>query len=98
LAIYPGPKTENPEPDLKAAQEAWQFVKETINSGVFEMVVLSEFVDLLEYNVVDEHEVVDSLSKRPEDLHVIITGANPPRSLVDAADLVTAINKVGRVG
>jgi cob(I)alamin adenosyltransferase len=78
----------------KAAQEGWRFAKETMNSGLFEMVVLSEFMYLLAHKVIDGREVVDFLSQRPEDLHVIITGEDPPQLLIDAADLVTAINNV----
>jgi cob(I)alamin adenosyltransferase len=83
----------NSRPDSTAAREMWQFAKESINSGAFEMVVLSEFMDLLANRTIDEHEAVDFLSNRPADLHVIITGADPPQLLIDAADLVTAINR-----
>jgi cob(I)alamin adenosyltransferase len=83
-----------PKPDPNAVEEAWQLAKETMNSGLFEMVVLSEFVHLLALRALDIHEVVDFLSKRRAGLHVIITGTDPPQLLIDAADLVTAINNV----
>lgn len=89
-----GGESENPSPDPKTAQKAWKLAKETINSGRFQMVVLNEFMYLLAQKVIDGHEAVDFLSKRPADVHVIITGGNPPQLLVDAADIVTAINRV----
>ncbi|MGO9570559.1 MAG: cob(I)yrinic acid a,c-diamide adenosyltransferase [Desulfomonilaceae bacterium] len=96
LGNNPATGSENPQSDPEEAEKAWQFAKETISSGRFQMVVLNEFIYLLAHNAIDGNEVVDFLSKRPADLHVIITGANPPQLLVDAADLVTAINRVKR--
>jgi cob(I)alamin adenosyltransferase len=87
---------ENPTSDQENAQKAWKLAKETINSGRFQMVVLNEFVDLLIHKAIDGREAVDFLSKRPADVHVIITGSDPPQLLVDAADLVTAINRLQR--
>lgn len=92
LSICPAPKSERPEPDQNAAREAWQFTKDNTNSGMYQMVVLSDFTYLLAHSAIDKHEVVDFLSNRPEDLHVIITGEDPPQLLIDAADLVTSIN------
>jgi cob(I)alamin adenosyltransferase len=89
-------ESENPSSYPENAQKAWKLAKETINSGRFQMVVLNEFIYLLAHKAVDGREVVDFLSKRPADVHVIITGSNPPQLLVDAADLVTAINRVQR--
>jgi cob(I)alamin adenosyltransferase len=94
LKAYSVPRTGRPKPDPRAAQEGWQFAKEKMNSGLFDMVVLSELVCLLVLKVIDGHEVIHFLSKRPDDLHVIITGADPPQLLIDAADLVTEINDV----
>lgn len=86
-------KSQNTRTDPEAVHKAWQFTKETISSGTFQMVVLIEFMYLLAHNAIETHEVVDFLLNRPADLHVIITGADPPQVLIDAADLVTAINK-----
>jgi len=91
-----GGESEDHSPDPETAQEAWKLAKEAINSGRFQMVVLNEFIYLLAHKVVDGHEAVDFLLKRPADVHVIITGVDPPQLLVDAADLVTAINRVQR--
>jgi cob(I)alamin adenosyltransferase len=89
-----GGKSEDPSPDPETAQKAWKLAKDAINSGRFQMVVLNEFIYLLAHKAIDGHEAVDFLSKRPADVHVIITGEDPPQLLVDAADLVTAINRV----
>jgi cob(I)alamin adenosyltransferase len=91
-----GGESEDPSPDPETAQKAWKLAKEAINSGRFQMVVLNEFIYLLAHKAIDGHEAVDFLLKRPADVHVIITGADPPQMLVDAADLVTAINRVQR--
>ena len=86
-------KSENSLPETEAARKAWQFTRETISSGTFQMVVLNEFMYLLAHKAIDAHEVVDFLLNRPPELHVIITASDPPQLLMDAADLVTAINR-----
>jgi cob(I)alamin adenosyltransferase len=39
-------------------------------------------------------EIVDFLGKRPEMLHVIVTGRNAKPELIEAADLVTEMTQV----
>lgn len=58
------------------------------------MVVLSDFMYFLAHDAIAANEVVDFLSKRPEDVHVIMTGEDPPQLIIDAADMVTDIKDV----
>ena len=78
----------------KAALEAWQFAKNVIVSGKYDIVILDELTYLLKYNMIEEVEVVDFLTGKPKDLHVIVTGRGAPMSLIDDADLVTEMKKV----
>lgn len=82
-------ESENIEEDIKAAQSAWGFAKETINSGKYQIVVLDELTYLIKYKMVSEDEIIEILTKRPRGTHVIVTGRDAPKSLIDAADLVT---------
>ena len=58
------------------------------------MVVLNELISLITHKVLVANEVVACLAGRPDDLHVMITGTDPPPILIETADLVTAINDV----
>lgn len=59
-----------------------------------DIVVLDEFTYSMHYGWVPVDDVIDTLSRRPEPLHVIITGRYVPRKLMDCADVVTAMKLI----
>jgi len=87
-------KSEDIQKDVKVAQEAWSFAKDKISSGEYRVVVLDELTYLMKYEMVSEEEIVDFLSERPPDLHVVVTGRDAPPSLIEAADLVTEMREI----
>ncbi len=87
-------KSENIEEDIRIAREAWDFAKEKIASGAYDLVVLDELTYLVKYGMVDELDVLDAIVNRPEDLHVIVTGRDAPQSIMAAADLITEMRAV----
>ena len=46
------------------------------------------------YGWVPVADVVDTLKRRPDTLHVIITGRYAPQELIDCADLVTEMKLI----
>ena len=50
--------------------------------------------DALHYGWVPVADVVDTLKRRPDTLHVIITGRYAPQELIDCADLVTEMKLI----
>jgi cob(I)alamin adenosyltransferase len=82
-------ESENLEEDKKIAQEAWDFAKEVINSGKYQMVILDELTYLIKYKMVSEDEIINVLANRPDDLHLVVTGRDASDSLIEIADLVT---------
>jgi len=87
-------QSEDMEKDKAAARQAWSFAKNAIASGRYHMVVLDEFTYLLIYKMVGLEEVLQILTEKPKNLHVVITGRNAPQPLIDAADLVTEMKAV----
>ncbi|MGY1434866.1 cob(I)yrinic acid a,c-diamide adenosyltransferase [Streptomyces reniochalinae] len=77
-----------------AAREGWEQVKRDLAAETYRMLVLDEFAYPMHWGWVDVHEVVSVLRDRPGTQHVVVTGRNAPRELVDAADLVTDFSKV----
>ncbi|MBM3301673.1 MAG: cob(I)yrinic acid a,c-diamide adenosyltransferase [Deltaproteobacteria bacterium] len=93
------------EPDLQSEErtsakrkkqvtETWQSAKELIASGRFHIVVLHCLTEVISPDLLNPHEVGQTLSNRPEGVHVLVTGALAPRSLTDLADLVTEVNLI----
>lgn len=82
-------QSENLEEDIKVAREAWDFAKDIIKSGKYELVILDELTYLIKYKMVNEDEIVNFLKNRPEGLTIVVTGRDASKSLIDSADLVT---------
>ena len=87
-------KSDDPEKDKALARSAWEDAKTTILSGRHDMVVLDEFTYVINYSMVDLNDVLDTLKRRPQKVHVVITGRNAREELVQAADLVTEMRNI----
>ena len=92
-------ETQDRARDIQAAKNAWEVSKQMIEASrgddpKYDMVLLDELNIVLRYSYLDLAEVVDFLSHKPDDLHVIVTGRNAKPELVEAADLVTEMTMV----
>ena len=82
-------QSEDLEQDIRIAQEAWQFAKGTIAEDRHDIIILDELTYLVEYEMVDDAEVVETLTARPADMHIVVTGRGASRALIEAAEVVT---------
>ncbi|NLD92505.1 MAG: cob(I)yrinic acid a,c-diamide adenosyltransferase [Fibrobacter sp.] len=82
-------KSENIDEDKAAARDAWDFAKVKISSNEFGLVILDELTYLVKFGMVSEEEIMDILCKRPQNLHVVVTGRYAGEQLIANADLVT---------
>ncbi len=76
------------------AVEQWSRCREAILGGEEDIIVLDEFTYALHYGWVPVADAVDTLQRRPDDMHVIITGRYAPQELIDYADLVTEMKQI----
>ncbi len=81
--------TKNPEQDRRTASKAWDTVEPRILSGEYQMVILDEINYVLNYGFLDEEKVLSALRNKPPMVHVVCTGRNAPKGLMEIADLVT---------
>jgi cob(I)alamin adenosyltransferase len=87
--------TEKPDPDdVRLVEEAWNFARENILGGQYDMVILDEINYAISYKMLPPERVIETLKKKPEILHVILTGRNAHPLLVDLADMVTEMREV----
>ncbi len=87
-------KKEENEADRRVAREGFRLAREKIESDLFDLVILDEITYLPHYGFLDVDEIVDLLHQRPPRLHMILTGRNAHRSLIDVADTVTEMDAV----
>ena len=80
--------------DRAAAEAAWREAAALIAGGEHQVVVLDELTYVLNYGFVPTAEVVETLRRRPQHIHVVITGRNAPEALLELADLVTEMRSL----
>ena len=84
----------NVDKNKHLAVELWNTAKKNIESGCYDMVVLDEISYPLRYGWLPVDDVIDVLRRRPEKVHVVITGRDVPQELIDFADIVTEFREV----
>jgi cob(I)alamin adenosyltransferase len=82
------------ERDIAAARAAWEAAKAMIAEPSYRLVLLDELNIVLRYGYLPLEEVLEALTAKPRDLHLVVTGRNAPPELVAAADLVTEMTLV----
>jgi cob(I)alamin adenosyltransferase len=86
---------ENPDPeDVRMVEEAWAEAEKAILSGEWDLVILDEINYAISYGMLDSARVVEALKKKPEMVHVILTGRNAHPTIVEVADTVTEMRQV----
>jgi len=80
--------------DLRMVEEGWLEAEAAILSGDWDLVVLDEINYVIGYKMLDPERVADVLRRKPEMLHVILTGRNAHPLLVELADTVTEMREV----
>jgi cob(I)alamin adenosyltransferase len=83
------------EPDHAAdAREGWAQITRDLAAQTYGCYVLDEFTYPIKWGWLDIDEVVSTLTARPGQQHVIITGRDAHPALVEAADLVVEMTKI----
>jgi cob(I)alamin adenosyltransferase len=75
-------------------EDAWREAKAAIQSGGWDLVILDEINYAISYGMLDPARVVEALTKKPEMVHVILTGRNAHPTIVEVADRVTEMRQV----
>ena len=87
-------ETQDKARDMAAAAKAWDTAKRLMADPDLKLIVLDELNIALRYDYLPLCEVVETLKQRRPSLHVVVTGRNAKRELVEAADLVTEMTLV----
>ncbi|MGA2528402.1 MAG: cob(I)yrinic acid a,c-diamide adenosyltransferase [Acidimicrobiales bacterium] len=76
------------------ARAAWELAREAIASGDFDLVLLDEVTYPVNWEWIEETEVIEAVSDRPAKVNVILTGRDAPSGLVAIADTVSEMRNV----
>ena len=82
------------EEDRALARDAWEKCKGVARSGRYGLVIFDEINYAMHYGLLPTAEVAAFLKDKPQALHIVLTGRNAPKDIVDVADMVTEMKEV----
>ena len=86
--------TQDKEQDKIKATATWNEARQFLSNQEIALVVLDEITYMVNYKYLDESEVLNALSNRPKDQHVVITGRAASQGLIDASDTVSEVEDI----
>jgi len=79
------------EEDIQHARRGLMLAEEALREGACDMLILDEINVAVDYGVVALSEVLELLTLRPPEVHVVLTGRYAPAELLERADLVSEV-------
>ena len=80
--------------DIRLVEAAWAESAAAILSGDWDLVVLDEINYAIGYHMLSAEAVAEVLRRKPDMVHVILTGRNAHPLLIDLADTVTEMREI----
>jgi cob(I)alamin adenosyltransferase len=75
--------------DQAVAAHAWEHAKGVIAAGAHRLVLLDEVTYPINWGWIDLDDVVATITSRPANVNLVLTGRNAPQAVIDVADTVT---------
>lgn len=85
---------EDREKHIKAAAKALQESERMMVSGQYDLIIFDEINYAVKFGLISLDDVLALLDKKPEKLHVLLTGRDARPELIERADLVTEMKLV----
>ncbi len=86
-------ETQDRDKDIAAAQATWSNAASMLNNPDMDVVILDELTYMLSYGYLHKEMVLSTLENRPQDQHVVVTGRNASKELIELADTVTELGE-----
>ncbi len=83
------------ENQIRACEEALDYVKNSLESGQYDIIIADEILYAIQLGLLTEEQVIKLIENKPKDKELILTGSHIPyQKIFEKADLVTEIKKV----
>ncbi|BEU87775.1 cob(I)yrinic acid a,c-diamide adenosyltransferase [Selenomonas sp. TAMA-11512] len=82
------------EEHRKKANEALALAREEMHSQKWNILILDEINYAIDFGLLDEEDVIRLIEEKPSLLHLVLTGRNATKKVIEAADLVTRMEAV----
>jgi cob(I)alamin adenosyltransferase len=87
-------ETQDKTRDAAEAKAAWAQAQRFLGDASYNLVLLDELNIAMRYGYLDLALVLSDLRSRPAMQHVVVTGRNAPKELIEIADTVTEMTLV----
>lgn len=78
----------------KAAQDALALARQRARSGFWDVLVLDEVNNAVKLGLIEVEDVMELIKGKSQKLHLVLTGRDAHRDIIEAADLVTEMKTV----
>ena len=93
-------KNGKPDPtgeQIKNARDSFKYASDKIESNKYDLIVLDEINNLVDYGMLKVEEVAEIIKNRPKGICLVLTGRNASPELIDIADTVTEMKEIKHV-
>ncbi len=87
-------ETQDRQTDIAAAEQAWGKAAVLLADPGTDLVILDELTYMLTYGYLDKAAVLEAIRARPSSQHVVVTGRNASRELLELADTVSEVKDI----
>ena len=87
-------ETKDKERDTEIAWKTWLACKEAIDKNEHDLLVFDEINNAIDYGYLDIAPVIEAITNKPKDMHIILTGRGATEELIEVADLVTEMREI----
>ncbi len=84
----------NDKEALENINQSWEQARNEIFSEKYDMVILDEINYVIDFGLLPVEEMLALLADKPEGQHIVLTGRNAHKSVVEKADLVTEMVEI----
>lgn len=82
------------EEHRQKAQEALETAREMMRSGKWNMLILDEINYAVAFGLIGEDDILRFLEEKPASMHLVLTGRDATKKVIELADLVTKMELV----
>lgn len=84
----------NQKEALENINQSWKQARKEIFSDKYDMVILDEINYVIDFGLLPVEELLALIDEKPEGQHIILTGRNAHKSIIEKADLVTEMVEI----
>ena len=80
--------------DIHKAHQGLEAFKRAMKGNAYDLIILDEINMAIHFGLLNVEEVVETIEQKPPELHLLLTGRNANKKLIEMADLVTEMREI----